>query len=60
VLDVKQVSRLLSISTKTVHRLLREGTIESFKIGSAFRIPKMNVIRYVHIFDVSMSEEQRA
>jgi len=50
ILDVKQVSALLSVSTKTVYRLLREGTIESLKVGREFRVPKVNVMKYAKIF----------
>ena len=60
VLDVKQVSQVLGVSTKTVYRLLREGTIDSLKIGREFRVPKVNVMRYVKIFNTSISPEQRA
>ena len=59
VLDVKQVSQVLGVSTKTVYRLLREGTIDSLKIGREFRVPKVNVMRYVKIFNTSISSEQR-
>ena len=40
ILDVKQVSKLLGVSTKTVYKLLRNGTLDSLKIGREFRIPK--------------------
>ena len=50
VLDVKQVSKLLGVSTKTVYRILRDGRLESLKIGREFRIPKVNVMRYVKVF----------
>ena len=55
ILNVKQVSKLLGISTKTVYRLLREGALDSLKIGREFRIPKVNVMKYVRVFSVSMS-----
>jgi len=50
VLDVKQVSQLLSVSTKTVYRLLRNGTMDSLKVGREFRVPKVSVMRYVKVF----------
>ena len=50
VMDVKQVSSLLGVSTKTVYRLLREGTLDSLKIGREFRIPKVNVMKYMRVF----------
>ena len=51
VLDVKQVSQLLGVSTKTVYRLLNSGTLDSLKIGREFRIPKVNVMRYAKILE---------
>ena len=51
ILDVKQVGALLGVSTKTVYRLLRSGTIDSVKIGREFRVPKVNVLKYVRLFD---------
>jgi len=57
ILDVKQVSELLGVSTKTVYRLLRENTINSLKVGREFRIPKVNVLRYVKIFGSAICEQ---
>lgn len=50
VLDVKQVSVLLGVSTKTVYRLLRDGSLDSLKIGRTFRVPKVNAMRYAKVF----------
>jgi len=49
VLDVKQVSTLLGVSTKVVYKLVNTGSLASLKIGREFRIPKVNVMRYVKI-----------
>ena len=57
VLDVKQVSQLLAVSTKTVYRLLRSGTLDSLKVGREFRIPKVNVMKYVKIFGSPIYEQ---
>jgi excisionase family DNA binding protein len=51
VLDVKQVSVLLGVSTKVVYGLIRNGSLDSLKIGREFRIPKVNVMKYIKIFD---------
>jgi excisionase family DNA binding protein len=56
VLNVKQVSALLGVSTKTVYRLLNEGTLVSLKIGRAFRVPKVNVMKYAKIFGSALYE----
>ena len=57
ILDVKQVSKLLGISTKTVYKLLRNGALDSLKIGREFRIPKVNVMKYVKIFGSTICEQ---
>ena len=56
VMDVKQVSEVLGVSTKTVYRLLHEGSLESLKIGREFRIPKVNVMKYVKVFSSAICE----
>jgi excisionase family DNA binding protein len=60
VLDVKQVSQLLSVSTKTVYRLLRSGALDSLKVGREFRVPKVNVMKYVKIFHPMIAESTTA
>jgi excisionase family DNA binding protein len=60
VLDVKQVSQLLSVSTKTVYRLLRNGLIDSLKIGREFRVPKVNIMRYIKVLNPLLTEKQTA
>jgi len=50
VLDVKQVSAVLGVSTKVVYRLLRDGSLVSLKVGREFRISKVNVMKYAKIF----------
>ena len=57
ILDVKQVSMLLGISTKTVYKLLRDGSLTSLKIGREFRIPKVNVMKYAKVFDSPLREQ---
>jgi len=57
ILDVKQLSGALGVSTKTVYRLLKNGTIASLKIGREFRIPKVNVMKYVKVFGSQIYEQ---
>ena len=57
VLDAKQVGMLLGVSTKVVYRLLRDGSIVSLKIGREFRVPKVNVMKYVKIFGSPIYEQ---
>ena len=50
VLDVKQVSTMLGVSTKMVYKLLRDGSLDYLKIGREYRIPKVNLMKYIKIF----------
>ena len=47
VLDVKQVSDILGVSTKLVYALIRDGELLSLKVGRAFRVPKTMMIQYL-------------
>ena len=58
ILDVKQVSRLLGVSTKTVYRILGNGELESLKVGREFRVPKVNVMKYIKIFGSPIYEQR--
>ena len=58
VLNVKQVSTLLGVSTKTVYRLLREGIIDSLKIGREFRVPKVAIMKYTKIFKAPLHKPE--
>lgn len=49
VLDVKQMCEILKISTKTAYSILQEGKIEAFKVGRAYKIPKLNIIKYLQL-----------
>ena len=50
VLDVKQVSRILGVSAKTVYRLIKDDSISSLKVGREFRIPKVMLMKYMKVF----------
>ena len=49
VLDVKQVGDALDVSSKTVYKLINDGSLQSLKVGRAFRIPKIMLLRYINI-----------
>ncbi len=49
VVSVDDLCRMLSISTVTAYRLLKERQIESFRIGHVYKIPKLYVLRYLHL-----------
>lgn len=47
VLDVTQMCEMLGIGKKAAYHLLRTNQIGYFKEGKGYRIPKINVIRYL-------------
>ncbi len=49
VLNIEQLSEVLGISTRTGYRLLREGTINSIRVGRTYRIPKVYLLSYLQI-----------
>lgn len=51
VLDVKQVSNLLGVSTKTVYKLIKEDKLSYLKIGREYRILKINVMKYFKLLE---------
>ena len=57
ILDVKQVSTLLGVSTRVVYRLLNTGSLISLKVGREFRVPKVNVMKYVKVFGSPICEQ---
>ena len=58
VLDVKQVSQLLGISTKTVYKLIKDGSLPSMRVGREFRIPKVILMKYMKVLGQSPSEKE--
>ena len=49
VLDVKQVSKLLGVSTKTIYKLLKDGSLPSLRIGREFRVLKVMFMQYMKV-----------
>jgi excisionase family DNA binding protein len=47
VLTLKEVSELLRVHPSTVHRMIEEGKIPAFKIGSAWRFLKHRIVRWL-------------
>ena len=46
VLNVNHVSDILGVSSKTVYRLLNNGSITSLKVGRAYKVPKIHMYGY--------------
>jgi len=49
VLDVKQMSEILKVSTKTCYSILKRGEIIYRKVGREYRIPKSSIKKYLQI-----------
>lgn len=46
IVTVRQVQGMLGISRHAVYDLLKDGSIRGIKVGNAYKIPKINVIRF--------------
>lgn len=49
VVSVDDLCRMLNISPVTAYKLLKEKQIESFRIGHTYKIPKLFVLKYLHL-----------
>lgn len=58
VMNIEDMSKALSISTKTGYKLIREGKITAMKVGRTYRIPKIHLLNYLQI--VNMNDLQKA
>ena len=46
-LTIKDLQQILHIGRNRAYDLIRSGEVQSFKIGTTFRIPKASVVAYV-------------
>ena len=47
VLTVKELKQVLRISKNKTYELLKNQTIKSIKVGTHYRIPKINITNYL-------------
>lgn len=47
VLTVEELCELLKIGKNTAYRLLQEGQIQAIRIGRIWKIPKVEVVKYL-------------
>ena len=47
VLTVQEVADYLKVTTKTVHKLIKQGSIPSFRVGRAVRCQRMAVDAFI-------------
>lgn len=58
ILTIEQLCDMLGgISVKTGYRLLKSEKIKGFKIGKRYKIPKVNVLKYLELFDENSEQE---
>lgn len=53
ILDVKQVSEILGVCSKTVYKLVADGSLPMLKVGRQYRITKVNVLKYMKMLQPS-------
>ena len=56
-LDVKEVSRLLSVSEKTLYRWLLKGEIPAYKIGQSYRFNRVELLEWATAHKIKVSTE---
>ncbi|MGD9662854.1 MAG: helix-turn-helix domain-containing protein [Porticoccaceae bacterium] len=50
-MNVKQLSSLLDVSTKTVYCLIKQKKLQTTKVGREYRVPKYELLRYLDIIN---------
>lgn len=53
VVSVEQMCEMLNISPKIGYGLLKNNTIEHFKIGKIYKIPKLHIFEYMKVISKS-------
>ena len=48
-LNIEEMCEILSVSTKTGYKIIKEGGICYLKVGRAYRIPKAHLLSYLCI-----------
>ncbi len=46
IVNISQVQSMLNVSRHLAYSLIGDGYIPGIKIGNAYRVPKINVIKY--------------
>jgi excisionase family DNA binding protein len=53
VVNIDQMCEMLRIGEKAGYKLLRENRIVYYKVGKAYRIPKLSIFNFLKIIDKS-------
>ena len=49
IMSVEETSAALGVSTKTVYKMLKNGTIPNMKVGRSYRVPKVHLLSFLKI-----------
>ena len=47
IMNVEETSVVLGVSTKTVYKMLKNGTIQNMKVGRSYRVPKVHLLSFL-------------
>ncbi|MBO5557247.1 helix-turn-helix domain-containing protein [Ruminococcus sp.] len=47
VVGVPDLMKMLSVGKHAAYQLVREGTVQSFKVGRKIKIPKLSIIEFL-------------
>ena len=56
ILTVKEVSELLKIHEDTVYKMVREGRIPAFRVGSDWRFQKDQVVHWIAVQTIGAAQ----
>jgi excisionase family DNA binding protein len=56
ILTAKDVSELLKISEGTVYKMIREGRIPAFRVGSDWRFQKDQVVHWIAVQTIGAAQ----
>jgi excisionase family DNA binding protein len=49
IMSVEETSAALGVSTKTVYKMLKNGTIQNMQVGRSYRVPKVHLLSFLKI-----------
>jgi len=48
ILTVEEMQDMLAIGKNTAYKLLRDGTIKSFRLGNSYKVLRKSVLEYIY------------
>lgn len=49
VLSIEQMAEMIGVSTKTAYKVVNDGKVDCVKVGRAYKIPKVNIMKYLKV-----------